>query len=84
MEKKEITICLGSSCFSRGNKGNLETIQNYLKERDLEANVNFKGQLCSDHCSEGPVIIIDGVMYKEVNKQKIIDILDKEFAAGHE
>ena len=64
MEKKEITICLGSSCFSRGNNKNLEIIQEYIKSKGLEADINFKGQLCSEQCQEGPVLTIDNTTYK--------------------
>ncbi|MBP6428849.1 MAG: NAD(P)H-dependent oxidoreductase subunit E [Bacteroidales bacterium] len=78
MKKKEITICLGSSCFSRGNNKNLEIIQEYIKNKGLEANVNFKGQLCSEQCQEGPVLTIDNTTYKEVTQTKLIEILDKE------
>ncbi|MBQ7984825.1 MAG: NAD(P)H-dependent oxidoreductase subunit E [Bacteroidales bacterium] len=78
-EKKEITICLGSSCFARGNNNNLKFIQEYLKQRNLMDIVNFKGKLCSKLCNEGPVIIIDGQVYKEVNRIKLEDILDKTF-----
>ncbi|MCH3924491.1 MAG: (2Fe-2S) ferredoxin domain-containing protein [Bacteroidales bacterium] len=80
MEKKiDITICLGSSCFARGNNKNLEFVQEYLKENNLTDKVNFKGQLCSKLCNEGPVIIIDGQVYKEVNKVKLMEILNKTF-----
>ncbi len=78
MKKKEITICLGSSCFSRGNNKNLEIIQEYIKNKGLEANVNFKGQLCSEKCQEGPVLTIDNTTYKEVTQTKLFEILDKE------
>ena len=78
MKKKEITICLGSSCFSRGNNKNLEIIQEYIKNKGLEDNVNFKGQLCSEQCQEGPVLTIDNTTYKEVTQTKLIEILDKE------
>ncbi|MFA7082733.1 MAG: NAD(P)H-dependent oxidoreductase subunit E [Bacteroidales bacterium] len=78
MKKKEITICLGSSCFSRGNNKNLEIIQEYIKTKGLEADVNFKGQLCSEQCQEGPVLTIDSTTYKEVTQTKLIEILDKE------
>ncbi len=78
--KIDITICLGSSCFARGNAQNLKFIQEYLQTRGLKDKVNFKGQLCSKLCNEGPVIIINGQTYKEVNKIKLDDILDKIFS----
>ena len=78
-DKTNITICLGSSCFARGNSQNLKFIQEYLQQRGLKDRVNFKGQLCSKLCNEGPVIIINGETYKEVNRIKLEDILDKTF-----
>lgn len=77
--KIEITICLGSSCFARGNNSNLKFIQEYLKQNNLMDKVTFKGQLCSKLCNEGPIIIIDNTVYKQVNKIVLEDILDKTF-----
>ena len=78
-EKREIVICLGSSCFARGNNKNLEFIQEYLKVNNLKARITFKGQLCSQQCSKGPVVIIDGEMYTDVNKTKLMEILNTKF-----
>ncbi|MEE0917349.1 MAG: (2Fe-2S) ferredoxin domain-containing protein [Bacteroidales bacterium] len=78
-EKREIVICLGSSCFARGNNKNLEFIQEYLKVNNLKAKITFKGQLCSQQCSKGPVVIIDGEMYTDVNKTKLMEILNTKF-----
>ena len=78
-EKKELVICLGSSCFARGNNKNLEFIQEYLKVNDLKAKITFKGQLCSQQCSKGPVVIIDGEMFTDVNKTKLMEILNSKF-----
>ena len=75
-EKREIVICLGSSCFARGNNKNLEFIQEYLKVNNLKAKITFKGQLCSQQCSKGPVVIIAGEMYTDVNKTKLMEILN--------
>ena len=30
-----ITVCMGSSCFSRGNSSNAELIQLFIKENNL-------------------------------------------------
>ncbi len=79
MQKKQIVICLGSSCYRRGNKEVLEMVKNWLKENDLEKHTVFKGELCTGNCDKGPVIKIDGeIMY--VNKNSVIHILEKHFA----
>jgi NADH:ubiquinone oxidoreductase subunit E len=77
--KTNIIICQGSSCFSRGNKENLAFIQCYLKEHDLAANVSFKGQLCGGRCKESPIIIINEIVYTEVDEKKLSHILTDIF-----
>lgn len=66
-QKVEVLICLGSSCFSRGNKELLESIQKYLADNDLNRFVSFKGKLCSNICKSGPTISINGNVLKEVH-----------------
>ena len=72
-----ITICMGSSCFSRGNKQVLQIIKDYLAEKDLDAQILFKGSHCMNTCEHGPVVQIDSVSYQQVGSSNIIDILDK-------
>ena len=38
-----IKVCMGSSCFARGNAKNLQLIQNYLEQKDIEAKVELVG-----------------------------------------
>ena len=80
--KHEITICLGSSCFSRGSKDVLRAIKQYLKDNDLETQVFFHGQLCSGQCEKGPNMKIDETDYHEVSEDNVIDILDEVFGGG--
>jgi NADH:ubiquinone oxidoreductase subunit E len=51
--KIEIRICLGSSCFARGNKKMVQVIQQFLLQYHLEDKVIFHGS----HCF-GPMIQI--------------------------
>jgi len=73
--KNQIIICMGSSCYSRGNRLNLELIKAWLKERNIEAEVGFKGQLCSNLCNKGPVITINEHVYTDVHPGNVINIL---------
>ena len=76
---KKIQVCMGSSCFARGNNKNLQMIVQYLKDNSLEADVEVSGLRCCDLCSKGPNILIDGVEYDNVDSGILIDILDKNF-----
>lgn len=77
MAKADITVCMGSSCFARGNEQNLAFIENYIKEHGLEAEISLAGSLCEAKCAKGPNIIINGVEYNNVDEQKITEILEK-------
>ncbi len=77
MTKLNINVCMGSSCFARGNVANLEFIENYIKENGLEAQIDLSGSRCEGKCITGPNIVINGVEYTEVDEDKIKDILDE-------
>ena len=77
MKKKlSISICLGSSCFSRGNNENLDIILNYIKTNQLEADIDFQGCLCTGNCTEGPLLTINEKTYTKVDPTTVIDILN--------
>jgi len=71
-----ITICMGSSCFSRGNGHNIEVIQNFLKSQSLPPSVELKGHLCEGQCKAGPNVTINNKMYHEVDPIVIIALLN--------
>ncbi len=77
--KSEITICLGSSCFSRGNKEVLQIIKTFIAEHKLEAEVFFHGDLCGGRCDEGPVLKIDDKSYSRISVDNIYEILSDYF-----
>ncbi len=75
-----IRICLGSSCYSRGNNVHLEVIRKYIAENHLEADISFSGHLCEELCSNGPVLRIDDKVYRNVNLSSLYRILEEAFA----
>ena len=76
--KKEIKICLGSSCFSRGNKATLQVVQKYLKDHQLERDVILKGNHCFSNCNSGPVLKIGEKLYENVSHDTVLEILESE------
>jgi len=77
--RHEIVICLGSSCFSRGNKDVLPIIKAYLEERNLNAEVFFHGDLCGGKCEEGPVLRINDKLFSNVTVENVYEILNGYF-----
>jgi NADH:ubiquinone oxidoreductase subunit E len=78
-EKTDIVICLGSSCFSRGNRKSLYIISEYLKEHQLEDQVFFHGQRCFGSCEKGPMLKIADKIFDHVEPGNVKDILDGFF-----
>ncbi len=74
-----MVICLGSSCFARGNKGLLKTITQYIKDNNLQDRVNFHGGHCFGHCADGPILKVDEVMYTNVDDLRALEILNNTF-----
>ena len=71
-------ICLGSSCFSRGNKEVVQFIREYLRKNHLEDRVIFKGARCLGHCSNGPNLVINGKVIEGVGLAQVEKILEDE------
>lgn len=76
-EKKvvEIKICMGSSCYARGNGINLEIIEEYVKENGLDDHIVLSGSRCEGMCSDGPNITIDGKLFAHIDRETLIDVL---------
>lgn len=71
----EIEICMGSSCFSRGNNKSLSIIQAFIQRNQLDAKIELRGCLCQNKCNSGPLLKINGTLYQEVDPVTVADIL---------
>jgi NADH:ubiquinone oxidoreductase subunit E len=77
LKKTPVILCLGSSCFARGNQEIIRLIKKYIDRKDLSDRVEFKGDHCFDQCSKGPNMLVGDKMYQEITEQNIIGILDE-------
>lgn len=86
MSKPQIEICLGSSCFARGNNANIELVEKYLADHGLVDDVDLvlSASLCKGKCPAGPIVVVDGQTYTAVDRGVMLDILNKLFGDRHE
>lgn len=70
-------LCLGSSCFSRGNRDVVQFIREYLKKNHLDDRVIFRGARCFGNCNEGPNLVIDGRIINRVTPELAEKILEE-------
>ncbi|MGE4286515.1 MAG: (2Fe-2S) ferredoxin domain-containing protein [Phycisphaerae bacterium] len=71
----QIRICMGSSCFSRGNKKILNLLTEYISANGLEERVSISGSLCEGRCGCGPHITIGSKRYESVSAESVLDLL---------
>jgi NADH:ubiquinone oxidoreductase subunit E len=80
MQKITIELCMGSSCFARGNSQALSNLEAYIEEHHLEQRVELVGHLCLADCSRGPNIKIDSLQYAGVRPECVVDLLVEALA----
>ncbi len=73
-----ITVCMGSSCFSRGNAFNAETIQSLVERMGIAATTEVRGCLCEGQCKKGPNVRINETLYSNVSPESLQDMLERE------
>ncbi len=78
-QKIEMQICLGSSCFSRGNRDVVMYIKEYLRKNHLDDRIVFRGARCMSLCSNGPNLKINERIIEGITLSAIEGILEKEF-----
>jgi NADH:ubiquinone oxidoreductase subunit E len=78
-EEHTITICMGSSCFSRGNSYNLQMIKQFIETSGIDISISTTGHLCEGLCNEGPNLMLDGHMYHRVNPSLLKSLLNEKF-----
>lgn len=73
--KVTVSICMGSSCFTRGNNQNIKLLQKYIEANGLEERVFLQGHLCEEKCQNGPTMKVEETIYRNVETHAVIDIL---------
>jgi NADH:ubiquinone oxidoreductase subunit E len=71
----EVVVCLGSSCFARGNAQNLAAIEAYVANRKLGNAVRLTGCLCQDECKAGPNVMVGGEHRHDVSGSRLRELL---------
>ena len=66
--KLKVELCMGSSCFARGNSGILSDLEGFISENGLEDRVELEGHLCLGKCNSGPHITIGDIVRKALEE----------------
>jgi NADH:ubiquinone oxidoreductase subunit E len=76
-----IRVCLGTACYVRGGKKLVERLQDMLNiqigETTEDGKFTFEIARCIGACGLSPAMMIDNVVYKQVNVNKLESIISK-------
>lgn len=76
-----IRVCLGTACYVRGGKKIIDALQKMLDvgvgETTSDGRFSFEVARCIGACGLAPAIMIDDVVYKQVNPNKLDTILSQ-------
>jgi NADH:ubiquinone oxidoreductase subunit E len=76
-----IRVCLGTACYVRGGKKLVERLQDILNiqigQTTSDGKFTFEIARCIGACGLAPAMMIDNVVYKQVNVNKLESIISK-------
>lgn len=82
MNKIEVEICMGTTCFIMGGD-NMQELASLL-QRKYKDKVNTKGVVCHGLCntdcqySKAPYVKVDGDVISEATVEKVLSAIDKK------
>ncbi|MFA7056657.1 MAG: (2Fe-2S) ferredoxin domain-containing protein [Candidatus Cloacimonadales bacterium] len=76
-KKIDISVCMGSSCYPRGNRETLEKIKAYVSENNLSDQIMMRGNLCEGLCKDGPNIRINGTIYNDIDYFGVLKVIEE-------
>jgi len=71
-----IKVCLGSSCYVRGNDKMLTFIEDYIQKNQKDVSLELVGCRCTNLCQDGPNIFIEDKKYSNISKDELIKVLE--------
>ncbi|WP_422482222.1 NAD(P)H-dependent oxidoreductase subunit E [Pleomorphochaeta sp. DL1XJH-081] len=77
MNNLTVELCMGSSCFARGNAKALGFLESYIEKHNLAERIDITGHLCLGTCSGGPNIKIGGTLHQNVNPDSVVSLVQE-------
>lgn len=76
-----IKVCLGTACYVRGGKANLDFLRQELgvevKGTTTDLRFSLDSVRCLGACGMAPAMVVDDDTYAQVSKKNVLEILDR-------
>jgi NADH-quinone oxidoreductase subunit G len=73
----KLDICFGTSCFIRGAQDLYMKLMEYVKERGIADETEFKVSFCSEQCKKGPNLTVNGESIHHCTIEKAIEAIER-------
>ncbi len=82
--RANIMLCGGTGCTAGGGLKIREAMQQGIKEKGLDKEVNIQLTTCSGFCPQGPIMIVypDNVLYQKVSVKDVPLIIEEHLIKG--
>lgn len=76
--KVEISVCLGTSCYSKGSYDILEKLIALSNKEEWAKNLELRGTFCVENCGKAPNVVVNGKIVDEATIEKIKEVAISE------
>lgn len=73
----KLDICFGTSCFIRGAQGLYTKLMEYVRERGIADETEFKVSFCGEQCKKGPNLSVNGKEIHHCTIEKAIEAIER-------
>jgi NADH-quinone oxidoreductase subunit G len=75
--KLRLNVCFGTSCFLRGAQELYVNLANYVSNKGIKNNTEFKISFCGEQCKKGPVVTVNKTVIDHCTLEKAIQEIEK-------
>jgi len=82
--RSHVLVCGGTGCTSSNSGKIIEKFNEYLKENNIDKEVNVVRTGCFGLCAQGPIVVVypEGAMYTRVSPDDISEIVSEHLVRG--
>jgi len=73
-DKVKVSVCLGTSCYSKGSYEILERLINAANKEDWAKNLEIKGTFCVENCGKSPNVVVNDIIVSEATVEKVKEV----------
>lgn len=74
----DVSLCMGSSCFARGNNRLLESLEQAIELNGWQERISLVGARCDNRCGDGPNVTVDGKLYQGLDVGAFMDLIQRK------